>query len=651
MSGTIGYRADIDGLRAVAVGLVVLYHALPGSLPGGFVGVDVFFVISGYLITAILLDEIRGGRFSLAGFYERRVRRLFPALVLVLAATLGAGYVVLLPGEFEALGKHTAAGAVYISNNVLRREAGYFDVAAELKPLLHLWSLAVEEQFYIVWPLILAGVARSSSARIPHVVAGIAAVSLAASVMLSARHPIASFFMPHTRLWELALGGLLAAAPTSWRLRQFGRGALPAHVLSVAGAAMIATAAALFSRSVVYPGAAALVPCMGAALVIAAGPGGGVNRLLALPPVVFLGLVSYPFYLWHWPILSYLAILGIGPSAPGVRLAAVALALVLAVATYLAVERPVRRRPGRSVVLVLLGAMAALGVLGLLASAGVLKPRLHGTPLAVREEARQDWRYPRGLQRLSGPPDVLHYGKGTGAETVYFVGDSNIEQYWPRVERLLEGGDGGRRVRFATYGGCPPVPGIVKDDGRCAGFAERALALAEAADVKAVVLGAAWEGYFTHGGYRFEGNGDPLALTRADDATVRPVMAALDAAVARLKAQGKDVWIVLTMPSGTVFDPMYGVARAWWGADPAPLAAAERSRVGDAAPAVRQALREIGRSRGATVVDPADHVCDAVRCPAADPDGRPRYKDSNHFRATFVAEQIRFLDRLFPARE
>ncbi len=285
--------------------------------------------------------------------------------------------------------------------------------------------------------------------------------------------------------------------------------------MSLAGALLLVVATVRFDTALRYPWAWALVPCAGTAAIIAAGPGGAVNRLLSFPPVVFAGLVSYPLYLWHWPILSFMAILGIGQNSAAPRVAAVGVAVVLAVMTYFFIERPVRRRPTRAMALSLFAVVLAIGALGLFAEAKLLKPRLDGTALALRDEARADWRYPKGLKRLPGPPEVQYYVKGTGPDAVLFVGDSNIEQYWPRIERLVDQGDGSRRALFATYGGCAPVPGLVKSDGRCIGFAERALELAEASDVKAVVLGAGWDIYFSHGAYRHEGAGGTVALSAA----------------------------------------------------------------------------------------------------------------------------------------
>jgi peptidoglycan/LPS O-acetylase OafA/YrhL len=204
------YRPDIDGLRAVAVGAVLIFHAFPKKLPGGFVGVDIFFVISGFLITGIILKELESGKFTYTGFYARRIRRIFPALALVLAATLLVGWATLAPGEFRELSKHTVGGAGFVSNLILWRESGYFDPVGQSKPLLHLWSLGIEEQFYIGWPLLLAALFRRTRKILP-AVGLFALVSFCFTIATVSGDPVSAYYSPATRIWELLIGaGLLS---------------------------------------------------------------------------------------------------------------------------------------------------------------------------------------------------------------------------------------------------------------------------------------------------------------------------------------------------------------------------------------------------------------------------------------------------------
>ncbi|VVE90391.1 acyltransferase family protein [Pandoraea bronchicola] len=337
------YRADIDGLRAVAVLSVLVFHAFPAALPGGFVGVDVFFVISGYLITSILVNQIDSGRYSILDFYARRVRRIFPALGLVLAASLTFGWISLLPDEFAALGRHVAGGAAFVSNFVLRGEAGYFDTSGEMKPLLHLWSLGVEEQFYLVWPLMLYAVSRFRMPRYLMLLIGLV-TSFSISVWLTHRSPVYAFYHPLPRFWELLVGGALACAPRfSSTLQKNGKLADGAAALGIAG---VIGAIALLNSDSLFPGWRALFPVVGSALIIGAGPAAWLNRkLLAHPIAVSLGLISYPLYLWHWPLLSFANILFAGAPPVPVRIGLLVVALLLAYLTYRLVELPLRTKP------------------------------------------------------------------------------------------------------------------------------------------------------------------------------------------------------------------------------------------------------------------------------------------------------------------
>jgi peptidoglycan/LPS O-acetylase OafA/YrhL len=334
------YRPDIDGLRAVAVLSVVLFHAFPSLLPGGFIGVDVFFVISGYLISGILLHELGQDRFSMAGFYLRRVRRIFPSLVAVMAACLAFGWFALFPDEYRQLGKHVAGGAGFAANFFYWAQVGYFDTAADTKPLLHLWSLGIEEQFYIVWPAVLL-LAWRRRANLVVVTAGLALLSFTLNVVGIIHHGDATFYSPLSRAWELLAGALLACAAhgkTDAAVPQ-----AKANRAVLLGAALLVFGVAL-TKAEHYPGWRALVPVGAALLIIGAGPRAWFNRaVLSHPLAVWFGLISYPLYLWHWPLLSFAQIVESRQPAPWIRAAAVLLAIVLAWLSWRLLELPLRR--------------------------------------------------------------------------------------------------------------------------------------------------------------------------------------------------------------------------------------------------------------------------------------------------------------------
>ncbi|WP_066272843.1 acyltransferase family protein [Hydrogenophaga palleronii] len=363
----IKYRADIDGLRAVAVSAVVIYHAFPSLLPSGFIGVDIFFVISGYLISSIILSGLRAGTFSFEDFYARRIKRIFPALLLVLIGGLVSGYFLLLADEYKETGKHIAGGAAFISNFVLWSESGYFDSSAEKKLLLHLWSLGIEEQFYIVWPIVLWAAFRFR-VRLLGVVLVLALASFVYNVQYIGYDKTFVFYMPYTRAWELLLGAALAYL--NFHFAEGSRRGLwmtiGAQCLSVLGVLCLAYGFMNITPKTVFPGWAALAPVLGATLLIAAGPKALLNRyVLSIKPLVWIGLISYPLYLWHWPIISYLHIINSEPLSTRAGLFAIGGAILLAALTYLLVERPLRKSGFRFKTALLTLSMIVIGCCGL----------------------------------------------------------------------------------------------------------------------------------------------------------------------------------------------------------------------------------------------------------------------------------------------
>lgn len=356
------YRPDIDGLRAIAVLSVVVFHAFPSLAHGGFVGVDIFFVISGYLISKHIWEDLGAGTFSIATFYARRIRRIFPALFVVLLACLAMGWVILTPGEYEQLGKHVVAGAMFVSNIVFWTESGYFDNAADTKPLLHLWSLGIEEQFYIVWPLLLAFFWRYTH-HLGWAMLAILGASLAYSTMVVRHDAVADFYSPLTRFWELALGAALALKAA----HKPCIGTTDRSLIAWLGLCLILGGVFIIEKDYAFPGSWALLPTVGAACLIHAGEDAWLNRrVLSLRLLVWIGLVSYPLYLWHWPLLSFARIMESGTPSVEVRSWLVAASFVLAWLTYRFVERPIRsRQRSGSIVLLLCLAMFLLGAAGL----------------------------------------------------------------------------------------------------------------------------------------------------------------------------------------------------------------------------------------------------------------------------------------------
>jgi peptidoglycan/LPS O-acetylase OafA/YrhL len=462
------HRPDIDGLRAIAVLPVILYHA-GFSCPGGFVGVDVFFVISGYLITRIVERDLQQRRFSLMNFYQRRIRRIFPALFAMLAVSTGVAVVLLLPSELVSFGKSLIAAAAFSSNVFFYRHSGYFDASALLQPLLHTWTLSVEEQFYIFWPLLLALLGWRFLARwkLP-----LLALILFGSLLLSAywvaHSPNAAFYLLPSRAWELALGAILSLAPvTRFTSRLPPRAA---GFCSLLGLAMLMASVAAYSGLVPFPGFAALLPCVGAALVIAVGREGLLStRILSFPPLVLAGLISYSLYLWHWPILVLAHIVANRELVASERAGLVALTCVVAWLSWRFVERPFRnpRFGGSS----RLWVSAGLATSALFLVIGTLLLRSGGFPGRSPQVARWVAAQQREAELFDRSPCVvttnslpaagqclLGAAASAPSTSVVLWGDSHAAQFAQVLDGI--GRNLGITIRQLTKAGCPPTLGV-----------------------------------------------------------------------------------------------------------------------------------------------------------------------------------------------
>ena len=474
------YRPEIDGLRAIAVSTVIGFHFFPSWCRGGFVGVDVFFVISGFLITGILLRDRPSRGAALLSFYQHRIRRIFPALLVILILACLAGKFVLLPDEFAELRREALASCGFVANFLFARTDNYFDQASSSKPLLHLWSLSIEEQFYLVWPAI---VVFGKNWRFKGWIFLVAmAASLALSVLLGVSHPIDAFFSPLTRAWELGLGGFLA-----WRTRAGASGhglfALPGTArasgslaFGVAGAlgiVLVVGSAFLIEATSPYPGMLASLPTAGAFLIIAAGGGGPVGRLLGSRIGVALGRISYPLYLWHWPILV-LATLVFGETMTvSLKISLIALAALLAQLTYALIELPIRRLMTLARAAWLFAALMLL-VAVMYSLAG---PKQANDPVYLR--GVRSWTGGMNRQLLgwfssdpacvaklnledesqhAGPALFCSISPGEAAPSVALIGDSTANSLYPGLADLYA--RSGRRIFNAGNGTCAPFRGI-----------------------------------------------------------------------------------------------------------------------------------------------------------------------------------------------
>jgi peptidoglycan/LPS O-acetylase OafA/YrhL len=542
---TPDYRSDVDGLRAVAILSVVIYHALRDVAPGGFVGVDIFFVISGFLITGIILRGLSAATFTFVDFYRRRIRRILPALVIVLAATWVIGWFVFGSAEYLMLGRQISAAALFVSNFVLMGDSGYFAPSAELNPLLHLWSLAIEEQFYLLWPiaLVASGKARLSPVT---VIAVIGVTSFAVSVSSLGGGNATAFFSPITRSWELALGALLAATDVG------GRGSIDAFLgatirhewprpfavnvrglLAGLGFAAIIASIVLIHESRRYPSWITLFPTGGAALLLATGGQAWVNRrILSHPLMVAVGLISYPLYLWHWPLISLARVVIQHEPTRLIKIAIVAVAFILAWATTTYVERPIRTgrlsRLGKRTLVPLSLLVGLAAVAGL----GWATQMAQGFPTRIPESVRyldafryDDW----PLESRAGSCLLLNeqderdfaaecldpHTTGSERPLVVLWGDSHAGHLYPGLKQIQP--TAGFSLAQLTAGSCPPILDVnFSFQPACRGINSFIIRRIDELKPRIVVLAARWGIYPEQDVTKLEGTLTALKRARVD---------------------------------------------------------------------------------------------------------------------------------------
>ncbi len=624
-----GYRADIDGLRGIAVLSVLLFHARVSRFSGGYVGVDVFFVISGYLITSTILPDIRAHTFSIAAFYERRIRRILPALFLTILLSAAAAAFLLIPANLKALSDSIVAVALFVSNVRFWRDSGYFDAPAEHKPLLHTWSLAVEEQFYILFPLFLIGVRRFGRSRFALWLSVAAIGSLALSEYATRYMPVAAFYLAPARAWELIVGALVAcdALPAAVHART-------RNVAAAVGIALIVASVIGYNSSIPFPGIAAIVPTVGAALIAHAGTKGDtfISRMLSIRPLVFIGLISYSLYLLHWPLLvfgKYYLIRGmtLGVSA-GLLLASFALATL----SWRFVERPLRslrmrRRPlfgvAAAAITVTIGASAYVHV-----EDGLPRRFPYGGPWSTACDERRP-EDPNGLCTL-----------GLSASPTFLLwGDSHAAALAPGIDSAA------LRTHAAGYqahkSGCPPLVGVevrwtsFPNLASCAAFNQDVLRyIGSRPALRTIILASRWAMFASGHGYGVNAD-STIALSATYQIDAGSETAAdlfrlgLDRTVRQLRALGRRVVLVDPIPEVGYEVPEALFIAQRTGRDvndligPTPEQYRARNRI---------VLDVLNRFRGVhdvREIDVAQRMCTARRCTVS-VSGRPLYQDDQH---------------------
>jgi len=542
------YRPDIDGLRAISILAVVAFHAFPNWVRGGFIGVDVFFVISGYLISTGILENLEKGTFSFSQFYARRIKRIFPALIVILLVCFIIGWFVLLADEYKQLNKHIASIAGFVPNIVYWYEAGYFDNSSDTKPLLHLWSLGIEEQFYIVWPLLL-WFAWKKKINIISLTLVLIFISFAINLNDIKQYPISTFYSPQTRFWQLLSGGLLALLNTYnvdmlkiikikinhtiYHIfnieKQEVQATIIANVLSFLGLLILAYGFLQFNIELKYPGKWALIPVVGTLMLIFSGPEAWINRkILSNKIAIWLGLISFPLYLWHWPLLSFLRILESGTPSRNLRILAVALSIFFAWLTYKLIECPIRYgKNGKYTVIVLILVMILIFYVGYYTySRDGLNDRIINKNLISYSEsiklpikAKECFDIPYAFKKNEGW--FCNLGRSDLKVNYFVYGDSHAMSLIPALEQFAINNK--LRIQFAGASGCPSLLDIQSVRGEtdiekynCKELNERIFNYVKNSRIDTVILANRWT-YYTDS---FSRPGDFNPITRNLDSYI-----------------------------------------------------------------------------------------------------------------------------------
>ena len=643
------YRTDIDGLRAIAVLAVVAFHAFPKVITGGFIGVDIFFVISGFLISTILYENLERNQFSFTEFYARRIRRIFPALIVVLATCFTLGWFVLLPDEYRQLGSHMAGGAGFVQNYVLWNEAGYFDNTADTKPLLHLWSLGIEEQFYIVWPVLLWLAYRLRTNLLALTIL-IGLISFGLNIYGVKDNGTATFYSPQTRFWELLVGAILAyltlhrqsilvkwpilsASPVSSKTW--------ANVRSTLGLLFLILGLVLINKGSLFPGWWALLPTIGAVLILSAGPTAWFNRVILSNKVLtWLGLISYPLYLWHWALLSFARIMESETPNAWIRLAIVLISIGLSALTYYLIEKPIRFGKHQKIKTIIL--VVLMSIVGFVGYNTYVRDGL-GFRGGISQFDMTDnfnWytTYADASCKILSPDSIdCKLSQDNSLPTIALLGDSHANMFFPGLsvdlknvnENLIELGSGG----------CPPILDIYsgyKGQGdSCGDIMNKAIEFAiKTSSIKTVILAANWHLYVN--GNRFDDaieqrpkyvikSSTPREIENNHDVFIRQFSKTLEL----LKKSKKQIYLIKQIPELN-FDPKECLFDRRLIKYPKINCKISRADVQAYLSEYEYFLNQvIIKFDNVTIIDPINLFCDEEYCYASQ-DGNSLYRDRRH---------------------
>jgi peptidoglycan/LPS O-acetylase OafA/YrhL len=647
----LNYREDIDGLRAIAVLSVVLNHAGISLFSGGFIGVDVFFVISGYLITTIIVRELHANEFFLARFYERRIRRIFPALFTVLTFTTLICAVIYDSTKFMTFGKSLIATTFFVSNINFWQESGYFDISSQLKPLLHTWSLAVEEQFYIFFPLLMLLLNRYVRRAMPFILSILAVISLGLAMYQVSTDPAAAFYLPQGRAWELLAGALVALNISTVSIK---RGF--SNILEIFGILMILIPVFVYSESTQFPGLSAVPPVLGTALIILCGnqEKSLIGKILSLPALVFVGKISYSLYLWHWPLLIFGKYYAIRPLTGLETALELILIFILSSLSWRYVETPFRSRSFLKTRQIFAFATGVMGMALLVGTAIYMKsgfPSREMTSVEMDRDKKNDrWDFKEcNVNYIDNPKTIPVCELGVNARKPSFLvwGDSHAPTVGKAINISATSSEFSGVLTYAA--GCPPLLGMIPNpqvgDVHCIDYNNMVFTyLQEHPEITTIILSSRWTTWVEGSRYKQEEGQDlflmdGLELNNQNESDkVSLFTLGLERTIEALQASNHDVFIVAPMPEIGYDVPSAYFIASRTGRDLNEIIAPSTDEYLSRNKKTFEILRPLADQYQIQIVEPWRILCTEVRCRVA-VDEFPLYRDDDHL-STFGSEMI-----------
>jgi peptidoglycan/LPS O-acetylase OafA/YrhL len=638
MNSKISYRPDIDGLRAIAVLSVVFYHAGIKIFSGGYIGVDVFFVISGYLITTIIVKEIEANEFSIIRFYERRIRRIYPALYVTVPFVLLAAYLLYDPSNFTQTSKSIMATTVFMSNVLFWTESGYFDAPSTLKPLLHTWSLAVEEQFYIVFPLLILVITRYAKKLLKLLLGALAFLSFLLSIYYLKHDASASFYFAHLRAWELLIGGLLAIDVVPAKINTTFR-----HLFSILGLAMIIGSLLSYTHNTPFPGTSALLPTLGSAFIIYSGISGDsiVGKILGLPPFVFIGKISYSLYLWHWPIILFGKYYVVRNPTDIEIFSWIAISFIFSAFSWMIVEKPFRSKSflQSPKIFIFAGSVMAftLTISGMIYLKHGMPERFNSDQSEILANSKSVWGQEETCDKtdleIFGEFNRCKLGQGSSEPTFLLWGDSHALALAPALDMSAQ--KEGLAGYLAAQNACPPLLGVDRlERTTCYDFNNKILEYIEAhPEWRTIILAGRWALSVDGKRYKTE-EGKSVTLVDMQSSTRAESNAiifenGIERTINNLLKLNRKVVIVSSIPEvGYDVPSSYSIAFRT-GRDINGIIAPTFDEYLERNGVVIDIMNEVRSRYNVQIIDPAGILCDKSICRVV-VDGQPLYRDGHH---------------------